>query len=134
MRRSTRENKVICDGTFEEPDNNKDTHIQASDVDEKPIDESNAVVLLFTDTNGKYAMKGVELGQEIQTEILSSSPLDINCLFAPAYYWGFTMLKHVKTGYYVGCDYTGKTTLVRNLKPNYPNPEILFIVNALNLI
>ena len=25
MRRSTRENKVICDGTFEEPDNNKDS-------------------------------------------------------------------------------------------------------------
>ena len=68
------------------------------------------------------------------SKILSSSPLDINCLFAPAYYWGFTMLKHVNTGYYVGCDYTGKTTLVRNLKPNYPNPEILFIVNALNLI
>ena len=65
---------------------------------------------------------------------LTSSPLDINCLFEPAYYWGFTMLKHVKTGYYVGCDYTGKTTLVKNSMPNYPNPEILFIVNAPDLI
>ena len=40
------------------------------------------------------------------------------------------MLKHDKTGCYVGCDYTGKVTLVENSKPEYPKAEILFIANA----
>ena len=40
------------------------------------------------------------------------------------------MLKHDKTGCYLGSDYTGKVTLVENSKPEYLNAEILFIANA----
>ena len=51
-------------------------------------------------------------------------------IFLPEYFWSYTMLKHDKTGCYVGCDYTGKVTLVENSKPEFPNAEILFIANA----
>ncbi|XP_027052579.1 uncharacterized protein LOC113679808 [Pocillopora damicornis] len=128
MKRSPSENIVICGGTFEEPD---DTHIQVIDVNNKSPNKSNAVALLFTDTklNKQYAMKGIGCGQEIQTEEISLHD-DESDIFEPDYFWSYTMLKHVKTGCYVGCDYTGKVTLVENSKPEFPNAEILFIANA----
>ena len=55
---------------------------------------------------------------------------DESDIFLPEYFWSYTMLKHDKTGCYLGCDYTGKVTLVENSKPEYPNAEILFIANA----
>ena len=51
-------------------------------------------------------------------------------IFLPDYFWSYTMLKHYKTGCYVGCDYTGKVTLVENSEPEYPKAEILFIANV----
>ena len=59
-----------------------------------------------------------------------SSHDDESDIFLPEYFWSYTMLKHDKTGCYVGCDYTGKVTLMKNSKPEYPNAEILFIANA----
>ena len=35
---------------------------------------------------------------------------------------------------YLGCDNTGKTTLVENVDLDYPNPQALFILNKITLI
>lgn len=128
MKRSPSENIVICDGTFEEPDH---TNILVIDVKSKSQNNSNAVALLFTDTklNKQYAMKGIGCGKEIRTEEISSLNVESD-IFLPEYFWSYTMLKHDKTGCYLGSDYTGKVTLVENSKPEYPNAEILFIANA----
>ena len=34
---------------------------------------------------------------------------------------------------YLGCDHTGKTMLVENEDLDYPNPQILFILNKYNM-
>ncbi|KAL9955833.1 hypothetical protein ACROYT_G037218 [Oculina patagonica] len=96
------------------------------------------VGLIFRDAVAQtdYAMTGNGLGQNITaTEIqLGGGPLDDKSVFEPLYYWSYTMFRNKSYHtLFLGCDNTGKTTLVENLNPDYPNPQALFVLNKYNL-
>ena len=52
--------------------------------------------------------------------------------FEPDYFWSFTMFKHYNSGLYVGCDNSGKATLLGDTAVEYPDPRILFVLTKVN--
>ena len=52
--------------------------------------------------------------------------------FAPDYFWSFTMFKHHNSGLYVGCDNSGKATLLGDTAVEYPDPRTLFVLTKIN--
>ncbi|XP_066016733.1 uncharacterized protein [Pocillopora verrucosa] len=52
--------------------------------------------------------------------------------FEPDYFWSFTMFKHHNSGHYVGCDNSGKATLLADTAVEYPDPRILFVLTKIN--
>ena len=52
-------------------------------------------------------------------------------VFEPLYFWSYTMFRNCfYSNCYLGCDHTGKTTLVENWDLSYPDPQALFILNT----
>ncbi|CAH3131473.1 unnamed protein product, partial [Pocillopora meandrina] len=52
-------------------------------------------------------------------------------VFEPLYFWSYTMFRNCfYSNCYLGCDHTGKTTLVENWDLSYPDPQTLFILNT----
>ncbi|XP_066016840.1 uncharacterized protein [Pocillopora verrucosa] len=99
MKRHPTENKVFCDGTFKEPDDNNE--------------------------DKQYALK--RNGNEITTEEKDKIH-DKSHLFESQGFGGFRILKLFEEELYLGCDHTGEVTLVENPFLLYPNPQTLFIL------
>lgn len=53
---------------------------------------------------------------------------DKSDVFEPEYHWSFTMFKQFTTGLYLGCDHTGRTTLI-NVNNSSHHPLTFFITN-----
>ncbi|XP_078348269.1 uncharacterized protein LOC144633291 isoform X1 [Oculina patagonica] len=132
IQRDPNTNIVNCSGSFNGGSN---TVLMAIDETSR---RTYYVALTFSDstTQKNYAMTGNGLGQNITaTEIQTGGgPLDDKSAFEPLYYWSYTMFRNRSYHtLYLGCDNTGKTTLVENLNPDYPNPQALFVLNKYNL-
>ena len=59
-------------------------------------------------------------------------PVGNKSLFEPVYFWSYTMFRnkcYYTDDLYLGSDYKGKITLVKNVSLEYPNPQALFILN-----
>lgn len=102
----------------------------------KAIDETRIltfyVALQFKNSSDRkdYVLTGNAEGQDItSTEVQIGVPLDDKCIFLPLYYWSYTMFQNKNDkNLYLGCDHTGKATLVKNADLDYPNPQALFIL------
>lgn len=116
---STQERRVKGNGSF---DNNSNTVVRAED-------NGHNFYLYFKDGESKmYITPQGEGGTINAREVKISEPIGEKCIFEPLYYWGYTMFQNLKDkSLYLGCDDTGKATLVKNADLNYPNPQALFI-------
>ncbi|KAJ7373602.1 hypothetical protein OS493_011207 [Desmophyllum pertusum] len=100
------------------------------------------VALTFSDkvANKDYAMTGIQTGKgkdiTIEAkEVKSGDALGDESVFEPMYYWSYTMFRNKSyNNLYLGCDNTGKTTLVENVDLNYPNPQALFVLNKVTFL
>lgn len=121
MKRHPIENKVFCDGTFKEPDDNT---TMTTEVKPQGTNNNLSFALLFKDGDRQYALK--RNGNEITTE--EKDEIDTSHLFESVGFGGFKMLKSFGSTLYLGCDHTGEVTLVENPFPLTPNPQTLFIL------
>jgi len=64
-------------------------------------------------------------------ELNPGDPVGDKSLFEPLYFWSYTMFRNkwYSDDLYLGSDYKGKITLVKNVFLEYPNPQALFILN-----
>lgn len=122
MKRRPIENKVFCDGTFKEPDDNTTMKIE---VKPQGTNHHQSFALLFKDEDKQYALK--RNGNEITTEEKDEIH-DTSHLFESEGFGGFKMLKSFGSTLYLGCDHTGEVTLVENPFLLTPNPQTLFIL------
>ncbi|KAL9955836.1 hypothetical protein ACROYT_G037223 [Oculina patagonica] len=134
IQRDPTTNIVNCSGSFSEGFN---TVVMAIDeTSQRPF----FVGLTFRDTvapKDAYAITGNGLGKDITATKIHSGggPLDDKSVFEPLYFWSYTMFRNKfyhNPQLYLGCDNTGKTTLVENVDLDYPNPQALFILNKFN--
>jgi len=111
---------VTCDGSF----SGSDTVMETGSI------SRNLVNLYFKDTapNKMYALTATTgEGGDIIAD--PGNPGD-KSLWEPLYFWSYTMFRNKwYSTLYLGCDNTGKTTLVTNSSFEYPNPQALFVLN-----
>ncbi|PFX32450.1 uncharacterized protein LOC111320850 isoform X1 [Stylophora pistillata] len=125
IERDPHNNTVNCKGNF-----NGGTNTVMTTIDETRSVTFYVALLFHDDSDGKnYALTGNGEGDDITTtEVKISEPIGKKCIFEPLYYWGYTMFQNLNDkSLYLGCDHTGKATLVKNADLNYPNPQALFI-------
>lgn len=122
MKRRPIENKVFCDGTFKEPDDNTTMKME---VKPQGTNHHQSFALLFKDEDKQYALK--RNGNEITTEEKDEIH-DTSHLFESQGFGGFRILKLFEEELYLGCDHTGEVTLVENPFLLNPNPQTLFIL------
>ncbi|KAJ7373603.1 hypothetical protein OS493_011208 [Desmophyllum pertusum] len=129
IQRDPNTNIVNCSGSFNSGINT------VMDAIDETRQRTFYVALTFSDkvANKNYAMTGNGKGQDITAlEVQSGDPLGDESVYEPLYYWSYTMFRNKSYNtLYLGCDNTGKTTLVENLDLDYPNPQALFVLNKL---
>lgn len=129
MMRNPSDDYVICNGSFNMA---QDDNARMETIDETR-QHTFYVAFLFKDTNTKkqFVLTGTGKGDQIKSEeVPLGGSISDESLFEPMYFWSYTMFRNCfYSNYYLGCDHTGKTTLVENWNLSYPNPQALFILN-----
>lgn len=129
MMRNPSDDYVICNGSFNMA---QDDNARMETIDETR-QHTFYVAFLFKDTNSKkqFVLTGTGKGNQVKSEeVPLGGSISDESLFEPVYFWSYTMFRNCfYTNYYLGCDHTGKTSLVENWDTSYPNPQALFILN-----
>lgn len=126
IQRDPNTNDVNCNGSF---NGGVNTVLKAIDETEN---RTFYVALRFTDDTGQneFYLTGNGKDQTVTAVDYGNSPIDDKSVFEPLYYWSYTMFRNQSwPELYLGCDHTGKTTLVESKNLNYPNPQALFVLN-----
>lgn len=126
IERDPHNNTVNCKGNF-----NGGTNTVMTTIDETRSSTFYVALQFHDNVDGKkYALTGNAEGDDITTtEVQVGVPTDNKCLFEPLYYWSYTIFQtRNDKSLYLGCDHTGKATLVKNADLDYPNPQALFIL------
>lgn len=130
MMRDAKDGSVTCNGSFNMA-RSDDVRIEAIDGTRQ---KTFYVALMFKDTNAQknYVLTGTGKGNQVKTnEVPVSGIISDVSVFEPLYFWSYTMFRNCfYSNCYLGCDHTGKTTLVENGDLSYPDPQTLFILNT----
>lgn len=133
LRRDPENGDVKCNGISDDTN----TYVTAKFRPPREVSIShnchNCFAFLFNHANKKYAMKGNGKGNDVKTEEEDQIDDDSD-LFELEYYGHFTRLKKFATDtkkskkpLYLGCDHTGKTTLMKNSENPPWHPHTFFI-------